>query len=131
MDATIQWFLNLLSPAEWRAILWLLLVTMAAVHTIKITWRNYLPLGGGGGGHIAAIAAAASLVAAYFVWPAGGVHWAIAGIVGGPASNVAFKRGFALLKRFVPDLAATVNMDRRKVWGLPPTDRKPWRKEDG
>ena len=131
MDATIQWFLNLLSPAEWRAILWLLLVTMAAVHIIKVTWRNYLPLVGGSGEHMVAVAVGVSLVAAYFVWPAGSVHWAVAGIVGGPASNIAFKLGFALLKRFLPDLAATVNMDRRRVWGLPPKDRQPWRKEDG
>src|SRR3990167_6509226 len=131
MDETLKWFLSLFTPAEWRAVLWLLLVTMAAVQTIKVTWRNFLPISGGSGDHLAIVAVAVSLVAAYFIWPAGSVHWAVAGIVGGPASNVAFKLGFAVLKRFVPDLAATVNMDRRKVWGLPPTDRKPWRKEDG
>ena len=130
MDATLQWFLNLLTTAEWRAILWLLMVTLAGTHTIKVAWRN-LPFSGGGGGQVALVAAGCSMVAAYFVWPVGSVPWWLAGIVGGPASNIAFKLGFALLKRFTPDLAATVNLDRRKVWGLPPNDRKPWRKEDG
>ena len=130
MDATVQWLLSLLTTAEWRAILWLLMVTLAGTHTLKLTLRNWLSKGGGHG-QVALMAAGVSMVAAYFVWPAGSVPWWIAGIVGGPASNIAFKAGFALLKRFTPDLAATVNLDRRKVCGLPPKDRKPWRKEDG
>lgn len=128
MDATLQWFLNLLTTAEWRAILWLLMVTLAGTHTIKVAWRNVLPFSGGGGGQVALVAAGCSMVAAYFIWPAGSVHWAVAGIVGGPASNIAFKLGFALLKRFTPDLAATINLDRRTVLGLPPTDTPERRK---
>ena len=130
IDPLIQWVLNLLTTAEWRATLWLLMVTLAATHTIKVIWRNVLPISGGGGGQVVLVAAGCSMAAAYFIWPAGSVHWAVAGIVGGPASNIAFKLGFALLKRFTPDLAATVNLDRRKVGGLPPKDRQPWRKED-
>ena len=70
------------------------------------------------------------MVLAYFIWPAGSGGWIVAGIVGGPAANLTFKLGFGLLKRYMPDLAATVNLDRRKVWGLPPKDRRPWRKDD-
>ena len=116
----LAWFLALLTTAEWRATLWLWMITLAGTHIIKVTWRNILPISGGGGGQVALVAAGCSMVAAYFVWPAGSVPWWLAGIVGGPASNIAFKIGFALLKRFIPDLAVTVNFDRRKIIGLPP-----------
>lgn len=129
MDQIIQWILGLLTQAEWRAIAWLLMVTLAGTHTLKVLWR-LSPWPGGSHGHVHLMSAAVAFTASFFVWPAGLVPWWIAGIVGGPASNIAFKAGFALLKRFTPDLAATVNMDRRKVWGLPPKDRQPWRKDD-
>ena len=125
----IIWFLDLFSISEWRAFIWLILATLGATHSIKLAWRH-LPLAGGGHGHVALLAAVSSMVLAYFIWPAGSGSWIVAGIVGGPAANLTFKLGFGLLKRYMPDLAATVNLDRRKVWGLPPKDRKPWRKED-
>lgn len=130
MDALTQFFLGLFPAMEWRAFIWLILATLAFTHTAKIAWR-YSPLKGGGHGQIALISAVAGFCLAYFIWPStgSGPFW-VAGLVAGPASNIAFKVGFALLRRFMPDLAATVNLDRRKLWGLPPKDRKPWRKED-
>lgn len=120
MDALTQWFLGLFTQAEYRAFIWLILATMGATHAIKVIWR-YSPLKGGGHGQIALISAVAGFCLAYFIWPpiGSGPFW-IAGLVAGRASNIAFKMGFALLKRYMPDLAATVNLDRREVWGLPP-----------
>jgi|SRR3990167_1236056 len=125
----LQWFMALFTDAEWRAMAWLLLVTLAATHTLKIVWRRS-PVPGGGGQQVALIAVILSVAFSYFLWPANGVPWWIAGIVGGPASNIAFMAGFALIKKLAPDIAATLNGDRRKLWGLPPKDRKPRRKED-
>lgn len=119
MDELAKWFLGLFTTAEWRAFIWLILATLAAVQTLKLVWR-YSPITGGGHGHVAILAAVSSMVLAYFIWPAGSGSWIIAGTVGGPASNLTFKLGFGLLKRYMPDLAATVNLDRREVWGLPP-----------
>ena len=119
MDELAKWFLGLFTTAEWRAFIWLILATLAAVQTLKLVWR-YSPITGGGHGHVAILAAVSSMVLAYFIWPAGSGSWIVAGIVGGPASNLTFKLGFGLLKRYMPDLAATVNLDRREVWGLPP-----------
>ena len=119
MDTLTPWFLGLFSANEWRSFIWLILATLGATHTIKLAWRH-LPLAGGGHGHVALLAAVSSMVLAYFIWPAGSGSWIVAGIVGGPAANLTFKLGFGLLKRYMPDLAATVNLDRRKVWGLPP-----------
>ena len=119
MDELAKWFLGLFTTAEWRAFIWLILATLAAVQTLKLVWR-YSPITGCGHGHVAILAAVSSMVLAYFIWPAGSGSWIVAGIVGGPASNLTFKLGFGLLKRYMPDLAATVNLDRREVWGLPP-----------
>lgn len=119
MDALTSWFLGLFSQAEWRSFIWLILATLAAVQTLKVLWR-YSAIGGGGHGHVALLAAVSSMVLAYFIWPAGSGAWWIAGIICGPAANLTFKLGFGLLKRYMPDLAATVNLDRREVWGLPP-----------
>ena len=129
MDATVQWFVSLMSPEEWKAVAWLLMVVLAGTHTLKILWRNCLPIKGGSGPQMALVASTLSMVTAYFIWPAGSVHWALAGIVGGPASNIAFKLGFAILKRFAPDMAATVNLDRRRTEGPLPPQGTPERRQ--
>lgn len=120
MDALTSWFLNLFSTQEWRAFIWLILATLGATHSLKLAWRH-LPLAGGGHGHVAILAAVSSMVLAYFIWPTGSGAWWIAGLICGPASNLTFKLGFGMLKRYMPDLAATVNLDRRKdMMPIPP-----------
>lgn len=114
VDPIIQWFLNLFPAMEWRAFIWIIIATLAATHTIKIVWRRWIPMAGGGHGHISIVSAIASIVLSFFLWPSGSGPWWIAGIICGPASNIAFKIGFALLKKFVPDVAMAINMDRRK-----------------
>ena len=117
----VIWFLGLFTIDEWRAFIWLIIATLAATHTVKVIWRR-LPIAGGGHGHVALLAAVSSMVLAYFIWPKESGMWWIAGIVCGPASNLTFKLGFGLLKRYMPDLAATVNLDRRKdTMPIPPT----------
>ncbi len=121
MDALTQWFLSLFSAMEMRAFIWLILATLAFTHTAKIAWR-YSPLKGGGHAQIALISAVAGMCLAYFIWPpiGSGPFWVV-GLVAGPASNIAFKLGFGILKRYMPDLAATVNLDRRKdMMPIPP-----------
>jgi len=120
IDPILQWFMNLFSLAEWRAMAWLLLATLTATHTLKIIWRRS-PVPGGGGRQVALIAAILSVAFSYFLWPPDGIPWWIAGIVGGPTSNLAFMAGFALIKKYAPDIAATMNWDRRKTYGLPPS----------
>lgn len=126
MDA--QWFLNLFTAQEWRSFIWLLLGTLTATHTVKIIWR-WSPWKGGNHSHITLVSVIAAFAIAFFIWPAGSGPWWLAGIVAGPVSNIAFKLGFGLLKRYAPDLAATVNMDRRQAKnGLPPQGRSERRK---
>lgn len=56
MDPIIQWFLGLFTTAEWRAMFWLLIVTLAGTHTVKVIWRA-LPIQGGGHGQMMLVAA--------------------------------------------------------------------------
>lgn len=128
IDPLLQWFLNLLTIAEWRAIVWLLMGTIAGTHTLKIVWR-LSPFPGGGHGHVYLVSAAIAMAYAFAIWPDGSVPWWAAGTVAGPASNVAFKVLFALLKKYAPDAAAAMNADRRKVWGLPPSGTPEQRKQ--
>src|SRR3990167_1910259 len=84
MDETLQWFLSLLSPDEWRAILWLVLATFVFTHFAKIGWR-LLPIKGGGNHHaIHLLSGVIGMVVAIPLWPAGSVPWWVAGpVVGG------------------------------------------------
>lgn len=118
MDITQQ-VISLFTPQEWRAMLWLLVATLAATHTLKIAWR-LSPWSGGGHWHVALVSAIVGFVLAYFLWPSG--QWWVAGIIAGPASNVAFKLAFAVLKRYLPEFAAGLNADRRTTdMPIPPT----------
>ena len=113
IDPIIERIIGLFSPAEWKAIIWLLLSTIAATHTLKIVWR-LSPLSGGGHKSVQLIAVAAGFLSAFFVWPATGtVPWFVAGVVAGPASSAVFWAAFGLLKKYMPSVAEMVNADRR------------------
>lgn len=120
VDPILQWFMGLFTAAEWRAMAWLLIATLAATHTAKIAWRRS-PVPGGYGWQIEILSGGLSIALAYFLWPADSVPFWIAGMVGGAAATLAFKAGFAVLKRHAPDIAAVLNAERREVvGGLPP-----------
>lgn len=121
IDPYIQQLINLLSPAEWKALLMLLAFTIAATHTVKVAWR-LSPVRGGGNKQVYLLAAVISFVASYFIWPRGSVPWWAMGTVGGPASNLTFLVGFALLGKFCPVCATALNFDRRIVNNGPPPD---------
>ena len=64
------------------------------------------------------------------MWPPG-FSWWIPAVLAGPAAVLTFKLAFWLLKKFIPDFAATLNMDRRKQdMGPPPNGVGPRREED-
>lgn len=130
IDPIIERLIGLFSPAEWRAIAWLLLATVAATHTLKIVWR-WSPFRGGSHGHVQLIAVVAGFASAFFVWPAAGtVPWFMAGVIAGPASSVAFWMAFALLKKYLPTTAAAINADRRRNESGPPPGDVERRKTD-
>ena len=129
IDPILERALNLFTPAEWRAVIWLLLCTLAMTHTLKVLWR-LSPIKGGGDGGVQLIAIASGFLAAFLLWPAASGPWYVAGVIAGPASSLAFKFAFSTLNRFAPGFASVLNFDRRKQdLGAPP-DGVPRRKED-
>ncbi len=122
------WFVGLFSPAEWKAFILLICVTIAGTHTIKVAWRRS-HLRGGSHADVYIISALLGAVSAYFLWPVG-FSWWVPAILAGPASAMAFKLAFFLIKKLSPGLAATLNLDRRKQDLGPPPDGVPRRKED-
>lgn len=117
-----QWFTGLFTPAEWRAFILLLAVTMAVTQIVKVGWR-VLPIPNDRLTYhhslLYLITCATSLVGAPFIWPHG-FSWWIPGVIGGPAAAMTFKLGFSLLHKFAPDIAASLNADRRRVDLGPP-----------
>lgn len=112
------WFVGLFTPAEWKAFILLICVTIAGTHTIKVVWRRS-HLRGGSHTDVYIISALLGAVSAYFLWPQG-FSWWVPAILAGPASALAFKAAFFLIKKLSPDLAATLNLDRRKRDAGPP-----------
>ena len=140
MDAVIQWFLanatvffrwfgNLFTDAEWKAMVWVICGTLGGTHVVKKLVRA-CPLPGGGDRQIEALSVIIAFAVTFFVWPDESVEWWIAAMIGAGAANLIFKLAFAVLQSKYPGLASKLNMDRRRVWGFPPADRKPWRKDD-
>lgn len=128
VDPVLQWFVNLFTAAEWRAMAWLILATLAATHTVKVVWRRS-PVPGGDNWQIEILSGVLAIALAYFLWPADSVQWWIAGIVGGATSTLFFKAGFAVLKRTAPDIAAALNLERRRTMGGLPRKGAPERRK--
>lgn len=106
------WFAGLFTPAEWKAFILLIGVTISATHTAKIVWR-LAPVPGPAHAHVYLLSAALGFAAAPFIWPPG-FNWWIPGVLAGPCAALAFKAGFFVLKKFAPGLAAALNADRRR-----------------
>ncbi len=113
METTLNWFFNLLTTAEWSALLWLVGITLAATHSVKIGWR-FFKLPGCNHASVYIVSAAIAMIAAFIIWPDQSVPWYVAGIVAGPLANLVFKLAFALLHKFAPDVAITFNQSMRK-----------------
>lgn len=117
----LTWLLSLINPAEQAAVLWLMLTIYAGTELVKrlvrLTTRNYRST-------VAwSAAAAVSIAAAAALWPrppASVVPWWIAGLVGGPVSNILYKLAVAVLDRIAPGLARLFTGERRRRDEPPP-----------
>lgn len=112
----IQWFISLFTPAEWKAFVLVVFVTIAVTQMIKVGWR-LLPIPAD---HLTyqpsilyLISCAVAFICAAFIWPKG-FNWWIPGLISGPAAAFLFKVGFAIIKKAAPDIAASFNADRRR-----------------
>lgn len=112
------WFVGLFTPAEWKAFMLLIGVTLAGTHTLKLFWRRG-KLRGPSHRQVYLLSAAIGFFAAWPIWPAGFAWW-IPGVLAGPVSALLFKAGYYLLRRFAPGLANALNANRRHLAAGPP-----------
>ena len=112
------WFVGLFTPAEWKAFILLIGVTLAATHTIKIAVRlsNFR---GGSHAHVYMISAIVGFISAPFIWPTG-FSWWVPAVLAGPASAIVFKLVFFIIKKYAPGLASNINAERRRNEKTPP-----------
>lgn len=117
-----SWVIALFTPAEWKAFVLLICVTMAVTQIVKAGWR-ILPIPADQLTYklsvLYLITCAVSFISAAYIWPPG-VSWWIPGVIGGPASALTFKLGFSVIRKFAPDMAAGFNADRRRQDRGPP-----------
>lgn len=130
LSPVVLWFVGLFTPAEWKAFILLICVTIAGTHTIKTVWRRG-PMRGGSHAHVYVISVVLGAISAFFLWPEG-FSWWVPAVLAGPTSALVFKVAFFLIKKFSPGLAATLNLDRRKRDIGPPGGfpRRPSDRED-
>lgn len=115
----LTWLLSLITPAEQAAVLWLMLTIYAGTELAKRAWRLFTKQYGSRVAWVAAFLV--SFAAAGELWPAASVvPWWIAGLIGGPISNVLYKLTVALLDRLHPGIARIFTGERRRRDGLPP-----------
>lgn len=123
LSPLVLWFAGLFTPAEWKAFVLLIAVTIAVTQITKVFWR-VLPIPADRLTYkhsiLYLITCATSLLVAACLWPPG-FSWWIPGIVGGPAAAIVFKLGFSLVRRFSPEVAASFNADRRRLSMGPPS----------
>jgi len=118
----LSWFVGLFTPAEWKAFVLLLAVTIAATQIVKVGWR-ILPIPADRLTYrhsvLYLVTCLVAIVIAVAIWPPG-FNWWVPGIIAGPTSAVVFKTGFAVLRKFAPEVAASFNADRRRDDRGPP-----------
>jgi hypothetical protein len=140
IDALIQtyiapvvlWFVGLLTPKEWLALLWLVLGTFMFVHFAKLAWR-LLPIPGGGNHDaIHVLAGVIGAILAYSLWPetSAAPWWIVGPTAGGGGAIGVFKAFFPVLSMISPRLARAFNGDRRKLELGPPPATPGRRKDD-
>lgn len=120
LATVVEWLAGLFTPAEWKAFVLLIGVTISSTHTAKIVWR-LAPVPGPRDSQVYLVSAVIGFTAAAFIWPAG-FSWWVPGVLAGPSAALIFKAGFFVLKKFAPELAAALNADRRREDSEPPCD---------
>lgn len=108
-------FSEIITPADWTAMLWITLSSLAATNVVKALWRLCPWLSGETAAKLNSFAFLLGIVFAYFLWPKGGVPWWIGGLVSGLLTPFAYKALNALLLSRFPNVDAAVNYDRRKA----------------
>lgn len=113
MDELVTWIVSLLKPAEWTAVLWVMVVVYSVTEIIKRAWRAIT--GRYSSTEIWFVVCAVGFVASYLLWPrTSTTAWWLAGICAGPMSAVLHKVGVEALARISPKTAALVTGERRR-----------------
>jgi hypothetical protein len=117
-----QWFVSLLTMAEWSAVFLLILSTLFFTHIAKIGWRMSPISGDRRHGLINLTSCLIGLGLGKALWPATGhAPWWIAGpVMGGGGAILVWKLAWPMFSSMLPGVAAKVNMDRRKMELGPP-----------
>jgi len=112
----VLWLVHLFSPQELTAMVWIIIATLGLTHFAKIASRLFLPTRPGPYNTLLVhlFAGIIGTVAAFFIWPRGGVPWWIAGPVGAAGAIAAFKSFYPIMICLFPKLAAIVNVERRR-----------------
>lgn len=111
--------LSLITPAEWQAILWLMLAIYSGTEVVKRLYRAMTHRYSAN--EIWLVSFAIGLATSYFIWPDNSeVWWFIAGACGGPMSNIIHKAAIVMLRKVSPDIANAITGERRKRWMGPP-----------
>ena len=119
MELNPDVFLKLLSADELRAAAWTVAAVTAVTQSFKVVFRRAVM--DPDRRTLWIISMATSVAVAVMLWPpASSVHPVVAGVVIGPATNMAFWGAAAPLKRFAPALWAVLNFDRRRRRRQPP-----------
>lgn len=124
VPALAGWFAALFTNVEWRVLILLVATTLGLTQTIKVAWR-LLPIPGGGNRTwINLIAAVIGLTLSLLLWPGEFLVRMSVGFIIGPLAVLLFKIGFGLLKKYLPSVAARVNVDRRVCTKKVKTERR-------
>lgn len=102
-------FSEIITPADWTAMLWITLASLAATNVVKALWRLIPRLSGETAAKLNSFAFLLGIVFAYFLWPDSNVPWWIAGLVSGLLTPVAYKALDAVLLSRFPAVDAAVN----------------------
>lgn len=116
----VLWFVALFTPAEWKAMVLLILVTLCGTQVVKIVWRALPFTVGGHKALVNLFAVGVGYLAAWKLW-AGPSPWWLIGLIPGPLAITLFKSFFPMVQWLLPGLARILNADRRRdPYGLPP-----------
>lgn len=108
-------FTEVITAAQWVALVWITLASLAATNVAKALWR-ISPLSGETAAKLNSFAFLIGVGFSYFLWPDGdGVPWFIGGLVSGLLTPFAYKALDATLLSRFPAADAVLNFDRRKA----------------
>jgi hypothetical protein len=108
--------LSIIPQNEWSAAVYIILLTVGIVHTVKFILKTFFSFTSSRRKKILRGAALLiSAILAYAMWPDKAVApwWAVCFALG-PASNLLFSLGMKPVEAFFPSVAAVLNFDKTK-----------------